>query len=206
MGCMGFVNLFSGAVAGRKQFLCLLAAAVLSWPVLAQQAVHSVPRTGLSAGFGNQVLLGKPYRYQVYLFHVSHQRPLWKKGATAVEMIFMAQVNPTRFKKEDSQPDFISGLEYGVNAGALIRRPAFRNRHSIYGMISSGPHYVTDAPVRQKEGFLFCNYFAAGLTLCDKQRVPVDLRLGVRHISNLGIKEPNGGINNLFVAVTVYPF
>lgn len=203
---MGFVNFFSGVVTGRKRLPLLFAATMLGLQVLAQQPVHSVPRTGLSAGFGNQLLLGKPYRYQVYLFHVSHQRPLWKKGATAVEMIFMAQVNPTRFKKEDSQPDFISGLEYGVNVGALIRRPAFRNRHSIYGMISSGPHYVTDAPVRQKEGFMFCNYFAAGLTLCDKQRVPVDLRLGLRHISNLGINEPNGGINNLFVAVTVYPF
>ena len=118
----------------------------------------------------------------------------------------MAQVNPTRFKKEDWHPDFTSGLEAGFNAGVVYRKPVFGHRHSVYALISSGPHHVNDAPVRQQDGFLFCNYFAAGFTLQHKQQLPADLRLGVRHISNMGLKIPNGGINNLFVAVTMYPF
>jgi len=207
---MGFVNFFSrvcnaGSVRS-KELVLLLAVSMLSNVAGAQTEFRSAPRTGLSAGYGNQLFLGKPYRYQVFLFNLTHLRPLWQNEKMAVELLLMAQVNPTRFKKEDWHNDFTTGLEYGFNAGALVRKPAFRKRHSVYALISSGPHHVNDAPVRQRDGFLFCNYFAAGLMLNPQQQLPVDLRLGARHISNLGMKIPNGGINNLFVAVTVYPF
>lgn len=200
---MGFVN-----------FHCRLWLAVVLLPVVvafhqplqAQSSFTARQRTGISAGFGNQLLLGKPYRYQVFLFNITHHRLLWHNSSGALELLLMAQVNPTRFKKEDWHPDFTNGLEYGFNAGAVYRKPAFGKKHSVYALISSGPHHINDAPVRQRDGFLFCNFFAAGITLQHHQQLPADLRLGVRHISNLGIKVPNGGINNLFVAVTVYPF
>jgi hypothetical protein len=66
-------------------------------------------------------------------------------------------------------------------------------------LISSGPHYVSAAPHRQSNGFVFSNNLSAGVNLRLYKNLYADLRTGIRHISNAGIKIPNAGVNDMTI-------
>jgi hypothetical protein len=69
----------------------------------------------------------------------------------------------------------------------------------LYAGLSTGPHYVSDAPRRQAPGFLFSDNLIAGLNYAASKVLVLDFRFGARHISNANFKEPNGGVNNLIL-------
>ena len=67
----------------------------------------------------------------------------------------------------------------------------------LYGLISSGPHYVSGTPERQADGFIFSDNLLLGLNVKLFEKIYLDLRSGFRHISNAGLNHPNGGVNDL---------
>lgn len=95
--------------------------------------------------------------------------------------------------------------EYGAggNLGIMYRQPLFPSL-SMMGAIGAGPYYITVQTDRQASGFIFSDNFEAGFTKSFKKfGTKLQMRFRFRHISNAGLKEPNGGIDNFFVFIGI---
>ncbi len=94
-----------------------------------------------------------------------------------------------------------SSFEAGVNAGIKIRVYPIKNLHRtfIFISVSSGPHYIDRTPVRQNNGFIFNNNFRFGFHFPVAGPVGLELKAGLRHMSNLGLFPPNHGLDNVMV-------
>ncbi len=93
--------------------------------------------------------------------------------------------------------------EFGFNMG-LTYRHHLSKELQILGSIGAGPHYVTVDTRRQADGFIFSDNFEAGFVYwISAHETVVNCKVRYRHISNAGLQEPNGGIDNLFVVVGV---
>ena len=70
-------------------------------------------------------------------------------------------------------------------------------------MLGSGPHYINAQTQRQAKGFIFSDNLAAGIRLPLPAHLAgeFNIQYRLRHISNAGLKSPNGGINNGFLVV-----
>ncbi len=150
---------------------------------------------GFDFGYGTQSGLDVNYFYEVYLFQYQYYFTLLEKGKWALEIIAQPQFNLSRFKYDNDSPTINSGHEYGLNAGLLIRGNFERDLLRPYLFISTGPHHVSGAPERQTPGFIFSDNLFSGLSIRLNESFFLDLRFGFRHISNAGIKNPNGGVN-----------
>ena len=159
---------------------------------------------GVVVGFGNKGLndsfLDVRYVYEVYFLQGQYVRSLWRKRDWSLEVLVQPQVNLTRYKTDIQLSDKENGYEYGFNAGVLIRRYFQDKKWSVYAFISSGPHYVSGTPNRQSSGFIFSDNFFVGCTIRLSEKLILDLRPGFRHISNAGLKNPNGGVNNAILS------
>jgi hypothetical protein len=115
-----------------------------------------------------------------------------------MEFLAQPQFNISRFREKDSIPEIAGGLEFGLNGGILFRVYMLDDRISPYLCISAGPHYVSGVPDRQSPGFIFSDNLFTGLQIKLSNSFYLDLRFGFRHISNAGLQNPNGGVNNWF--------
>ncbi|MEM9722350.1 MAG: acyloxyacyl hydrolase, partial [Bacteroidota bacterium] len=167
------------------------------------QAQVPEPRTephhgiGFMMGYGSQNGLNTRYRYQVRFFQFQYYYRLLQKESWQLELLAQPQYNVTHVRPIDYMPNEVSGFEYGINIGLLIRKPLFNEFLSVYAALSLGPHYVSETPRRQTNGFIFSDNLFLGVNIKLTNRLFLDLRPGFRHLSNAGLKRPNFGINNL---------
>lgn len=90
-------------------------------------------------------------------------------------------------------------FEFGINMG-LSYYLLQTDRLRINAAIGSGPHFITIETGRQARGFIFSDNFELGAAYDVKSLdTSLLLKFRYRHISNAGLKEPNGGIDNFFV-------
>ena len=161
---------------------------------------------GFDLGYGTQAGLDVNYFYEVYLFQYQYYFTLLGNEKWAFEFIAQPQFNLSRFENFNDSPIITRGHEYGLNAGLLIRRFFLNYLISPYLFISTGPHYVSGVPERQSPGFIFSDNFFSGLNIRLTEAFYLDLRFGFRHISNAGLNNPNGGINNFVVNIGFISF
>lgn len=136
------------------------------------------------------------FDYEPYLLMFHHSIPLTRKNAANVFSIyFEPQINPVLF-------DHKLNIEFGLNTGLMYSRKISRALF-MYVMLGSGPHYINAQTQRQAKGFIFSDNIAAGIKLPMPSLLAGELNVQtrLRHISNAGLKSPNGGINNLFLVV-----
>lgn len=126
----------------------------------------------------------------------------WEKWG--LELLVQPQYNLTKFRHVDKIADEINGIEFGVNAGVLIRRMLIEEALYLSGLISLGPQYVSGTPQRQADGFIFSDKFLIGLNVKLLENIYFYFRSGFRHISNAGLNHPNGGVNDLVLSVGVF--
>lgn len=89
--------------------------------------------------------------------------------------------------------------EFGGNLGVSY---LFVNSRKLRmnASIGSGPHFITINTRKQARGFIFSDNFEIGSSYnLYKIKSTIVLKLRYRHISNAGLNEPNGGIDNLFI-------
>ena len=141
--------------------------------------------------------------YKVALFQFQYSYLLFGNKTVGLEAIAQPQFNFSRFRFTEEITEYTNGFEIGVNIGLLARVNLFKDRISFYGLISSGPHHISRAPERQARGFIFSDNFFIGLNIRTGKSMFLDIRPGKRHISNLSIKEPNGGINTFIINVGI---
>ena len=112
-------------------------------------------------------------------------------------MLAQPQFNLTTYRPMDMLDNESKGYEWGLNAGVLVRKILFKDRISLYLLLSAGPHYISGAPERQSSGFIFSDNLFIGMTVKINENTHIDLRPGFRHLSNAGLTDRNGGINNV---------
>ena len=158
-------------------------------------------KLGLMYGYGTQEELGMTadYQYDVFYYQVQYFRTLINWQNSAVELLIQPQYNRTNFIYGDDAFQNSYGYEFGLNAGFLVRRYLADELLSLYILISSGPHYASSLPYRQSNGFMFSDNLFLGITVKLDEKIYLDLRPGIRHLSNAGFKRPNGGINNVVI-------
>ena len=88
--------------------------------------------------------------------------------------------------------------EFGMNMGIQFIQSLSRNT-TFAAAIGSGPHFITVETDRQSNGFIFSDNFEMSLRkYFPTFKSSIQLAARYRHISNAGLKNPNGGIDNLF--------
>ena len=163
---------------------------------------ESENKLGFMYGYGTQesLGLGADYQYDVIFFQAQFYRTLKKWRKTGLELLVQPQFNRTSFIFGENQFQNIQGYEIGVNVGFLLRHYLADQLLSVYMLISTGPHYASILPYSQANGFIFSDNLFMGITIKLNEKSYLDIRPGIRHLSNAGFKKPNGGINSVIIS------
>jgi hypothetical protein len=84
--------------------------------------------------------------------------------------------------------------EYSLGIG-VISRYNFTENMSAYALGSVGPMIIDTRTERMAKGFSFSDIFSFGFSY-KIEKIILDLRYGVRHVSNFQLKNPNSGYNS----------
>lgn len=108
-----------------------------------------------------------------------------------------------QFARASSPTPGDGDYEFGFNLGVTYQL-SLSPSMVLAAALGSGPYYITVDTRRQARGFIFSDNFEMGLTYHPPQSpTALQLRARYRHISNAGLENPNGGIDNLFVIAGV---
>jgi len=138
--------------------------------------------------------------YEAHLFQFQYYWSFLRHKSFGLEAVGQPQVNFAKFR---TVSESINTIEFGLNIGLLFRFNFFKERLSVYGLISSGPHFISKTPRRQANNFIFSDNFFGGINYRISSRLYVDIRPGKRHVSNLDLQFPNGGINTFILNIGI---
>ena len=146
------------------------------------------------------VPLRTPYEYQLTGLQLSYGHALSGSKHTVLDLVSELNAGLVRFGEPKGPPwkragEF--GMAFGLRAGALLNG----GRTMLHSMFLLGPHHISDSPNRQAPGFVINSAAFTGVMMPITYQSSIDLRLGWRHLSNAGIREPNGGTNTIMVQV-----
>lgn len=161
-------------------------------------------RSGLFLAFGGQALLDVDYRYLVQSLQLEYQYSMKRKGPWMFHAYVQPQASLTRFNFEDDEPVDARGHEFGVALGFLAERTFSEDRFRFYTGVGSGPCFLSKGTHRQTEGVAFASSLFCGAAVRFSPDYEADLRAGYRHVSNAGLSQPNGGLNNSMFSVGVF--
>ena len=164
-------------------------------------------KIGFIVGYGKQdvnllgisIDLKVPYVYEVQLFELDYFLPLYYNNSWSIESHLRLVYGITHYKQNKKSLTYTKSNEYGISSGFLISKSFFEKFIKIYFATSLGPFYSIGTPDRQVPGFMFCGNYDIGVNLELRKNVYFDLRTGFRHISNAGLRNPNGGLNNWMI-------
>jgi hypothetical protein len=161
-------------------------------------------KIGFISGYGGQLGLDVPYDYKVHFLQAQYSYSLIRKQTFSFEVLCQPQFNITDYRPVNDIDRRNQGYEYGLNVAILIRRSLAKDKLGIYLFLGSGPHYVSGTPQRQSAGFIFSDNLFMGLYIRLDDNMYLDIRPGFRHISNAGIKNPNGGVNTVILSGGIF--
>ena len=186
-----------------KPILFLFGLCVFQLGVAQYEASDGMHRSrfGIQYGHGTNEMpwtnLDIAYHYEVNLLQLQYYYAI-KNGKTfACDLLLAPQYNTTNYRKVDQVGELYNGYELGFTAGFSPRLNMVKGTLGLYVLITSGPMYISGTPGRQAEGFNFSSTAATGVQLRLLKKTYIDLRTGIRHLSNAGTERPNGGVNNL---------
>ena len=184
-----------------KQYLAIILLSVINVSVFAQPDMlrKKERKIGFAVGYGFQDGLDVNYHYDVLLLQVNYYFTILGTESFTVDIIPKPQFNITKYKVTNNSSKEESGFEFGLNVGFAARKTFRGGRMAAYLLLGSGPHYVSGVPERQAKGFIFSDNIITGLEVQLSDRLRLDLAGGIRHISNAGLKRPNGGVNNIIL-------
>lgn len=137
-------------------------------------------------------------RYVPLLFGLSYNLPLWQ---TKKKFNISTEIKPQFGYLLSTQKNIELGINVMFNFNFLVSR----NSYLSYKM-SSGPHYINIETDKQAKGFIFSDNFQLGyyhhLKLSEKH-YSLGVVGGFRHISNASIKQPNNGIDNWMIGISL---
>ena len=138
------------------------------------------------------VYINKFYQFQYYI-------TLVEKESWGIELLTQPQLNIAEFKDFAHSTKKHKSFEFGLNMGNKFYYTLLDETIQVFLILTSGPHYVSDVPQRQKRGFIFSNSIFIGLSFSIDPNIFFEIRPGFRHISNV-FWQPNGGLNSYVVS------
>lgn len=135
------------------------------------------------------------YRYRPTILQFESFTPIRRN----LDFVVQRQLNVVRFEDAAIRQ---TAWETGLNLGIVVHRELGK-KLKIYALGSTGPHYVSNTPRRQADGFIFSDNFRTGILIPLSATFAFDLCTGIRHISNAGLKRPNKGVDNVLVGFGV---
>ena len=149
--------------------------------------------SGLVTGIGTGSISEGNYEPVLIIWHLSKDlAPYFNSLAGhrwSLSFICEPQVNPVFNPHSD--------LEFGIGVGLKFRYP-ITDKLVPYLLGAVGPHYVSVQTKDQASGFIFSNTIGAGIEYRFNRKYAMNIGYRLRHISNAGLKSPNGGINTQF--------
>ncbi len=156
-------------------------------------------RLGFQVGLANAYQLKRTYEYDATLFKFQYFYSMASNRYIGMDLLVQPQINTTKFRFLSAWPITSAGIEFGANVGLVLRANLINDVFGIFVAGSLGPHYLSRAPNRQADGFIFSDNVFAGANIKIIRNIQLDLRVGLRHISNAGLKDPNAGINSFII-------
>ena len=189
------------------RFIILILIIVCTAPLTAQEKKElgtSKHKLGFSFGIGRNngldfANINIDRDYEIFLLQFQYHRTLIGRKHWGAELVGQPQLNFGSFQSLENFNISTQSIEAGINVGLLLRLNLFHDYFSIYGLIGSGPHFITRTPDRQASGFIFSDNFFMGVNLRISNNLFLDIRSGKRHASNLDFDFPNGGINTFII-------
>ncbi|OPX41667.1 MAG: hypothetical protein B1H13_00795 [Desulfobacteraceae bacterium 4484_190.3] len=157
--------------------------------------------SGIITGYGTGDVEEGNYEPVLLIWHLGCDLkrfiPELKNYSGTFSVYLEPQINPV-FERE-------TDLEFGVGVGLKYLHPV-TEEISAYIFGSVGPHYITVQTTDQANGFIFSDTIGAGFSFFLTEKSSLNLGYRFRHMSNAGIKKPNGGINTHFgtIGYSVY--
>ncbi|MFT6149024.1 MAG: hypothetical protein ACJAUH_001710 [Saprospiraceae bacterium] len=168
----------------------------LLWPIAASGQVPANIGGSIAIGVQNEMLPeGSRYKPNMLLGYADV--PFFK-GERKTNVFFYIEPQLVWVFFADGNE-----FEFGLNGGVKFEH-WIRLNTGIYGGIGAGPHFITVDTRRQANGFIFSDNFFVGLRQRINKDLSLNMQLRYRHISNAGLKRPNGGIDNFFGVVGIY--
>lgn len=190
-----------------------------------KNTTKDILRVGFIYGFSSQntyIKQDSDYKYNNEIFKLSTHINLLKKNKHSWEFLmepsyykseheainywhkfFTDSQNPNELRNEFMRLKPIN--EYALNLGILYRyflKPNF----SLYALGNVGPMYIDTETERLKKGFAFSDIFAVGSNY-KINKISIDFKCFIRHVSNANLIYPNFGINAVgFEFGTYYEF
>lgn len=143
-------------------------------------------------GWGNSI--SKNTDYQTYYLIADYSQSF--KAPKKKDFVAWYAEPQFNFVKAGSTPKGGIDYEFGLNLG-IRNYVKINDGFYFYQMLGSGPHYISAEVGRQANGFIFSDNLAIGTFLrLTKKNLFLNFQYVQRHISNAGLKDPNGGVNS----------
>lgn len=163
---------------------------LLTGPLLS--LAQDIPFPGATWSFGKSIIheqLPEAYRYTP--ISILGNFPVQQFGKLGV----YGEYQYTQATNLRNSYDFEFGMNFGLRYLMQLNLKTY-----LIASVGSGPHYITVQTDRQASGFIFSDNFELNLRhYYTELRTTIQLAARFRHISNAGLKSPNGGIDNFFL-------
>jgi len=174
-------------------FLYGLAEAVLAGPANTETGKTALQEITLLSGWAKGQLMDQPeYELTPIIVRLSYDPDVWLHSV-GLDMPGQWRLNVEPFFSHTWSP--VSGQEYGCGFFVRWQYPMGK-RFSAYLEGGTGPIHMTLDSVEQSTGFNFIDQAGMGVTMQVCEKVRAELGYRIRHVSNAGFKERNGGIEN----------
>ena len=167
----------------------------LSKPAFSQHSIGLIIGSG-SEKLGNIVDLGFDYKYRVKFHKLQYNYTFWERRTWSLDAVGILQLNTSKYLNTASESNYKQGYELGFNVGVALRKRIYKDYLSCYALLSTGPHYISGAPARQIDGFIFSDNLFIGFDIKLVDNIYLNIRPGFRHISNAETRHPNLGVNS----------
>lgn len=192
-----------------KSIVRILVILVFSSPVISwanQPDTHPFNSAiGLTVGYGTQdfglLHLGVQYYYKVIIHQIHYSVPILKYEKLRTDALIGIQYNITEYYKSFDCTVPLYSHEHGFNIGSITSYQVGNNIKNVYVLVSLAGLFINNAPDRQSNGFIFSDNIGIGITIHMINNIDISPQFGFRHISNAGIKSPNGGIHNWVISI-----
>lgn len=114
---------------------------------------------------------------------------------------FVKPETPDYSNKREEYTQLKDLHEYVLNLGFLIRKPIGKV-FSVYALGSIGPMITDTETERMTKGFAFADVLALGVSAKIDQLL-LDIRSGIRHVSNAGFNAENAGYNTRNIEIGI---
>ncbi len=180
------------------RYLTLLVVVLFSTNALAQEEAKFINKKTIggfiSTGFP-LYKLEEGTQYQPIIIGGAMHLPFYQtKGRFNIALDLAPQIG---FVPYPNKMEYEFGLNFIIAFGFQI------GDNSILSInVGAGPHYITAAIERQAAGFIFSDH----LNIAYKKKIntwQLGVTAGIRHISNAGFEEPNLGIENIGLGLSL---